>query len=76
MDIRYWWTNLVGQVGGLACIGGLIAVGWHYADTGNVAAGIAVFGMGTGLTAGVYGVSHIMNRRRAALEQSPNLSQN
>lgn len=55
MDLRLWRTQLIGMIGGLLCIAGLIVVAWHYADTGNIVPGLAIFGMGAGLTAGIYG---------------------
>lgn len=67
MDVRLWLTQLVGIVGGLLCIAGLIVVAWHYADTGNIAPGIAVFSLGTGLTAGVFGVGRSLQRKRDLL---------
>jgi uncharacterized membrane protein len=63
MDVRLWITQLVGMVGGIICIAGLIIVAWHYADTGNVVPGLAIFGIGTGLTAGVYGVGRAIGRQ-------------
>lgn len=62
MDIRLWWTQLIGLIGGLLCIAGLIAVAWHYADSGNLIPGLAVFGMGSGLTAGIYGAGHLIRK--------------
>lgn len=70
MDIRLWWTQLLGIIGGLACIGGLIAVAWHYADSGNLTPGLAIFGMGSGLTAGVYGASQAIIRKIAKSRSS------
>ena len=69
MDVLYWRTHLVATIGGLICIAGLIVVGWRYADTGNVAAGLAVFSLGAGLIAGIYGVGHVMRKR--ASDASP-----
>ena len=54
MDVRRWMTQLVALVIGLGDVAALAAVAWHYADTGNVVPGLAMFGAGTTLTAGAY----------------------
>jgi hypothetical protein len=64
MDVRLWWTQLVGMIGGLLCIAGLIVVAWHYADAGNVVPGLAIFGLGTGLTGGIYGFGRAISKQQ------------
>lgn len=56
MDVRLWWTQTIGFIFGMCNVAALAAVAWHYADTGNVIPGLAMFGAGTGLTAGIYAV--------------------
>jgi len=70
MDIRLWRTQLIGIVGGLLCIGGLIAVAWHYADSGNLVPGLGIFGIGSGLTAAVYGVGRSISNEMPAKKRS------
>jgi hypothetical protein len=63
IDFRLWIAQLIRIVGGLVCMAGLIVVAWHYADAGNVVPGLAIFGMGSGLVAGVYGIGKVIGRR-------------
>jgi hypothetical protein len=69
MDRRRWWVQLVSTVGGLGCIGLLITVAWQFAHTGNVLPGIAIFTLGGGLIAGVYGVNRSLDKKAASLAQ-------
>jgi hypothetical protein len=69
MDVRRFRLQLIGTVGGLICIIGLILVAWLYADTGNIVPGLAIFGLGSGLTAGIYGLQWSAARDAKALTQ-------
>ena len=64
MEVRDWWIRFARTVGGLGCIAGLIFVGLQYAKSGNAAAGAAVFGLGSALTAGVFGVNRYLDKRQ------------
>ena len=64
MQTRLWLSQLIGTIGGLLCIGGLILVGLKYAGAGSLGAGAALFGLGSGLTAGIYGVGRYIDNRR------------
>jgi hypothetical protein len=70
MDVRRWRTQLVGTLGGLLCILCLIGVAWVYAESGNVVPAVTIFALGTGLTAGVYGVQRsISNDSRTLMQE-------
>jgi hypothetical protein len=66
MEIRLWWIQLIGLLGGLLCIGALIAVAFHYANLGNPFPGLAIFALGSGLTAGIYGTQRAIGKRATA----------
>ena len=64
MDILLWCTQLLGLIGGLACVVIFAMVGWHTSSGGHPIVGIGTFLLGTGLTAGVYGVGRSMSKRQ------------
>lgn len=70
LTIRLWWTQLIAILGGLIGIGALIATAWHYADSGNIGAGLAVFGLGSALTAGVFGTQIAITRKLQEIVRS------
>ncbi|MGW2623338.1 hypothetical protein [Micromonospora taraxaci] len=70
MDKRLWLTQIVTISVGFVNVVALALVAWHYADTGNIVPGLAMFGAGTGLTAGTYAAGSAVTRsirRRAAV---------
>jgi hypothetical protein len=69
LNRRHARLQLIGTIGGLACIVGLILVAALYANTGNIVPGLAIFGLGTGLTAGIYGLQWSAARDAKALMQ-------
>lgn len=64
MDKRRWISQLLALGMGLVNVSVLSLVAWHYADTGNIAPGLATFGAGGGLTAGAYFVGRGMLTQR------------
>ncbi|WP_422750754.1 hypothetical protein [Micromonospora sp. WMMD1219] len=65
MDKRLWLTQIATVSIGFINVIALAFVAWHYADTGNVAPGLAMFGAGTGLTAGTYVAGNAIGKRAA-----------
>jgi uncharacterized membrane protein len=63
MEARLWWTQLIGLIGGMGNVAALALVAWHYADTGNIVPGLAMFGAGTSLTAGVYAIGRSISKK-------------
>ncbi len=63
MDVRLWVTQIVAMAVGLANIGVLALVAWHYADAGNLAPGLTVFGAGASVTIAVLAVARSIANR-------------
>jgi hypothetical protein len=63
METRLWMTQLVGLILGLMDVAILGVVAWHYADTGNLVPGLAIFGAGASLTAGTYITARTIARK-------------
>jgi hypothetical protein len=71
---RMWWTQLVGTVGGLFLIAALFVTQWHVVAAGNFGPALAIFGMGSTLTAGVYGVNAATKKSLRALTGQPDMA--
>jgi hypothetical protein len=65
MDTRVWVTQFVGLILGFVNVIVLAVVAWHYADTGNLVPGLAVFSTGAGATASVYGIGWAIAKRQS-----------
>ena len=64
MDVRRWFAQMVMLLLGTVNTVLLVILAWHYADSGQVWPGAAMFGVGSGLTAGAFAAGHAMTRRR------------
>jgi|SRR3954470_7890539 hypothetical protein len=64
---RMWWTQIIGVVGGLLLVGALVVISWRSITSGNLGSAAAVFGMGSTLTAGIYGLNVAMKRSLSTL---------
>lgn len=64
---RMWWTQLVGMTGGLILIALLVVAALVYSPDASLGPGIAILGMGSALTAGVYGLNRNTRKSLQAL---------
>ncbi|MFV2083060.1 hypothetical protein [Micromonospora sp. LOL_021] len=73
MDIRRWAAQLITIGLGTLNTVLLVVLAWHYADSGQIWPGLAMFGAGSGLTAGAYAVGRSIGGPRERVAQSSGL---